>query len=358
MKVLTILGARPQFIKSAPLSLALANQGIDEVLLHTGQHYDPGMSDIFFEELKLKKPKYNLGVNGGGHGMQTGKMLLQIEEVFLNEKPDRVLVYGDTNSTLAGALAAAKLHIPVDHIEAGLRSFNKKMPEEINRIIADHVSSLLFTPTETATKNLLEEGFSKNVIKQVGDVMYDTVLHYKPGADKKFQDLQDLYKINKGSYALCTIHRAENTDDLSRMKEIFSSLNKVGKALPILFPIHPRTRKYLNDINTEIKNIHFIEPVGYTEMLSLTANAKIILTDSGGLQKEAYFLETPCVVLRDQTEWVELLNHSNHALIEFGKENSLVEKIHEVLSRGFSYSSSLYGNGKASSKIVDVLISI
>lgn len=355
MRILTVLGVRPQFIKSAPVSLALEDEGIEEILLHTGQHYDPAMSDIFFDELNLKKPKYNLGVNGGGHGSQTGKMLAQIEEVLLEEKPDRVLVYGDTNSTLAGALAAAKLHIPVDHVEAGLRSFNKKMPEEINRIMADHVSSWLFTPTETATQNLLNEGFSKEKIKEVGDVMYDAVLHFMPLANSKSEKFFEEYKIKPNEYALCTIHRAENTDDSARLRKLFSYLNETGKDIPILLPIHHRTRQRLQSMTIDISNIRLIDPVGYLDMLALTSHAKVILTDSGGLQKEAYFMKKPCVVFRDQTEWVELIEKGNHTLMKSDDEAILSQKVEGVLSYKKPYLQNHYGDGKACYKITNIL---
>jgi UDP-GlcNAc3NAcA epimerase len=308
MKIVTIIGARPQFIKAAPLSRAIgehnkANPGtaIDEILVHTGQHYDDGMSAIFFRELEIPEPKHHLGIGSGNHGDQTGRMLMAIEKVLLDERPDWVLVYGDTNSTLAGALAAAKLHIPIAHVEAGLRSFNRRMPEEINRVVADHLSHLLLCPSETASANLQAEGITQGV-KVVGDVMADAVLFAK---EKTFQSpiLKNLGLDPKG-YLPGTVHRAENTDDANRLTDILSAFSDIDE--PIVFPVHPRTRKCLESTCYQApSNLKLLDPVGYFEMIALEQSARLILTDSGGIQKEAYWLEVPCITLRDETEWVE-----------------------------------------------------
>lgn len=337
MKLVDVVGARPQFIKLAPVLLAIKrhNEGhqnthIDEVLVHTGQHYDYEMSQVFFDELGLKPPDYHLGVSSGTHAYQTGEMLKRIEEVLLKEKPDLVMVYGDTNTTLAGALAAAKLHIPVAHVEAGLRSFNlrsfkKSMPEEINRVLTDHVSTLLFCPAEAAVRKLQREGFinimnfgrllpldsfplslnlSAPVVINTGDVMYDAVLLYLELAEKKSKVLEQLSLKPKG-YALATVHRAENTDNPERLKGIFKGLATIAKeGLPVIVPRHPRTRKTLTSFNLHpsAPNLRLIEPVSYLDMLVLEKNARVILTDSGGVQKEAFFFQVPCVTLREETE--------------------------------------------------------
>lgn len=313
-KILTVVGARPQFIKAAPLSRQL-RKNFKEILVHTGQHYDANMSDVFFEELHIPKPDYNLNIGSGSHGEQTGRMLIELEKVVLAEKPDMILVYGDTNSTLAGALVGAKLHIPVAHVEAGLRSYNRMMPEEINRILADQVSNILFCPTDTAVKNLKKEGITKGVYN-VGDVMYDAVLYNAELAKKKSKILKQL-GLNPREYALCTIHRAENTDDKKRLTSIFKALADSG--LEIVLPLHPRTKKFLKEyklLNKKIeKNLLIIDPVGPLDMLALESGANLIITDSGGVQKEAYFMEIPCVTLRDETEWVETLKKGNNILL-------------------------------------------
>lgn len=366
MKILTIIGARPQFIKAAPVSRELRKYH-KEILVHTGQHYDENMSDIFFRELNIPHPDYNLEVGSGNHGRQTGQMLVKIEDVIFDERPDAMLVYGDTNSTLAGALAASKLHIPVVHIEAGLRSFNMKMPEEQNRILTDHISSFLFCPTGTAVKNLKREGITDGVYN-VGDVMLDAVLHNVNLAEMKYSDssitnvLKEVpgfgcktgIEIRKNRYYLSTIHRAENTDDYRRLRTILDSFELLD--LPVLMPIHPRTKKVISEnIRKCTKNVTFVEPVGYLEMLYLTANAKKVITDSGGLQKEAYFLETPCVTLRDQTEWVETLEGNWNVLSKIDI-NDICDNIKNA---GVTYNSNhnYFGDGKASTKIVDILSS-
>lgn len=309
MKVVTVVGARPQFIKAAPVSLALARLGIDEYLLHTGQHYDRQMSGVFFEELGMRLPSENLQVGSGSHGGQTAAMLTGIEQAILAQRPDWVLIYGDTNSTLAGALAAAKLHVPVAHVEAGLRSFNRRMPEEINRVVADHLSSLLLCPTRAAVKNLEQEGIVRGAV-HVGDVMYDAALGAAAAARAKSEILTRLGVI-AGGYLLVTVHRAENTDDPSRLDEILTSLGEVSRrAFPVVFPMHPRTRKALEAVRPATRalaerTLRLIEPVSYLDMTMLELSARAIVTDSGGVQKEAYFHRVPCLTLREETEWVE-----------------------------------------------------
>lgn len=349
MKIITVLGARPQFIKAAPVSREL-RKNHTELIIHTGQHYDSNMSDIFFEELKIPKPDYYLGVGSGNHGKQTGEMLVKIEEIVLEEKPDYLMVYGDTNSTLAGALVAAKLHIPVIHIEAGLRSFNKKMPEEINRIMTDHVSEFLFCPTGTAVKNLKNENVTRNVFN-IGDVMYDAVLYNKKLAEEKSEILNQ-YSLTPKGYHLITIHRAENTDNLENMTNILSAFEKIQEHK--VWPIHPRTRHKLEgygiDLN-KIPNLKVIEPVGYLDMLTLEANAKKIITDSGGVQKEAYFMQVPCITVREQTEWVETLEEGANILVGTSVRN-LLDAVEKHVSPSYR---EVFGDGNASMKIVEMI---
>lgn len=349
MKILTILGARPQFIKAAPVSRALREKNI-EFIVHTGQHYDANMSDIFFEELNIPKPDYYLGVGSGNHGKQTGEMMTKIEEIVLSETPDFLLVYGDTNSTLAGSLVAAKLHVPVIHIEAGLRSFNKKMPEEINRILTDNVSEYLFCPTETAVLNLYKENITHNVFN-TGDVMYDAVLYNKELAKEKSTILEE-NNLTKKRYHLITIHRAENTDKLQNMKNILSAFTKIEGVK--VWPIHPRTKKkllyYGLDIHS-IPDLKVIDPVGYLDMLSLEANARKIITDSGGVQKEAYFMKVPCVTVREQTEWIETLEEEANILV-----GTNVDKLLKAVEKQVSPSyKNVFGDGHASDKIAELI---
>jgi UDP-GlcNAc3NAcA epimerase len=302
--VLTVLGARPQFIKAAPVSGALAKiGGLRELLVHTGQHFDAGMSDVFFAELELQPPAYNLGVHSLGHGAMTGRMLERLEHVILAEKPDMLLVYGDTNSTLAGALAGAKLHVPVAHVEAGLRSFNRRMPEETNRVVTDHLSRLLFCPTRRSVDNLRNEGIVSGV-HHVGDVMHDMAL---AAMQRSSSGILSRLAINPKSYAVATIHRAENTNDQNRFAEVLAWLADVSRTLPIVMPVHPRTRKVIQERGLDAVGIRLIEPVGYFEMAELIHQAESVFTDSGGLQKEAFFHKVPCVTLRDETEWIETL---------------------------------------------------
>ena len=305
-KILTVVGARPQFIKAAPVSKALTAQGLTEILVHTGQHFDPLMSDVFFDELDIAKPHHNLAINSLGHGAMTGRMLEKLEEIMLAERPDMVLIYGDTNSTIAAALAASKLHFPVAHVEAGLRSFNRRMPEEINRIVADHLSALLFCPTRSAVANLAQEGITSGV-HAVGDVMFDTTIEAARRAETRSRILETL-GLAPGSYAVSTIHRAENTDDAERFSRVMDWLAEAAQQTPIVMPIHPRTRNLLTQRDLAPTGVRLIDPLGYLDMTQLLHNARAIYTDSGGIQKEAYFHRVPCVTIRDETEWVETID--------------------------------------------------
>lgn len=319
MKIITVIGARPQFIKAAAVSNKL-RKNHEEVLVHTGQHYDNNMSDIFFDELGIPKPNYNLNIGSGNHGYQTGNMLIELESLYLNEKPDLVLVYGDTNSTLAGALAASKLLIPVAHIEAGLRSFNMKMPEEQNRVLTDHISKYLFAPTDTAIKNLKNENITENVFN-TGDVMFDAIKLFKEKALETSTVLID-NNISPNEYILSTIHRAENTNDINRLKNIINALNECEKN--IVLPLHPRTHKFIKDYGLTINdNIKIIAPVGYLDMINLENNSQKIVTDSGGVQKEAYFLQKPCITMRDETEWIETVENGWNTIVGSNKEKIL-----------------------------------
>ena len=398
MKILTILGARPQFIKAGSVSRAIASHNnqvasleslvssedsknqklqtknfelITEIIVHTGQHYDANMSDIFFDEMQIPKPNYFLGIGGKSHGAMTGQMIEKIEEVALKENPDWIMVYGDTNSTLAGAIVASKLHIKLAHIEAGLRSFNMKMPEEVNRILTDRVSTILFCPTDTAMKNLKAEGFPfslttnhQQLITNVGDVMQDGAMFYKNLAIKPNIEI-------KNDFILCTIHRAENTDDEIRLKSIFEALNEIAKEKQIILPLHPRTKKLLENLQTKnqkllTKNLTIIDPVGYLEMVWLIDNCDLVMTDSGGLQKEAYFFEKQCITLRDETEWVELVECGANRLVGADKEkivssyqllvSSENSKNDELKTKNQKLQTNLYGGGKASENIIKELL--
>lgn len=357
MKIATIIGARPQFIKAAIVSRHIRlTRGIDELLVHTGQHYDDRMSRVFFEELEIPPPAYHLGIGSASHGVQTGRMLEAIERVLLQEKPDWVLVYGDTNSTLAGALAAVKLHIPVAHVEAGLRSFNRKMPEEINRILTDHASDLLFAPTEVAVSNLRHEGVPMEKVHLVGDVMYDASLYYGEKVER-VGGLVDELRLPKGGYVLATIHRAENTNDRMRLQVIAQGLVETALTMPVVLPLHPRTAKALDEVgllDVVKKRIRVVEPVGYFDMLQLERHAAVIATDSGGVQKEAYFHGVPCVTLRDETEWVELVETGWNRIVSPTDANSVCRAILEAAgTRGEPVV--LYGGGRAAAQIVAVL---
>ncbi|MGX5735318.1 non-hydrolyzing UDP-N-acetylglucosamine 2-epimerase [Bosea thiooxidans] len=306
--ILTIVGARPQFIKAAAVSRAIRNSAdFSEVMIHTGQHFDEMMSDVFFRELEIGRPALNLAIHGGTHGAMTGQMLAGIENCLIERKPDWVLVYGDTNSTLAGALAAAKLHIPVVHVEAGLRSFNRRMPEEVNRVLTDHVSALLFSPTVAGVRNLEAEGITRGV-HHVGDVMYDAMLHAQKRSREMSTILADL-GLEEDGFVLATVHRAENTDNPARLQAVIDAIATNAGGLPIVLPVHPRTRQAIARSGTKLGAIRAIDPVGYIDMVRLLDGAKLVLTDSGGLQKEAYFARRPCVTLRDETEWIETIEH-------------------------------------------------
>lgn len=355
MKLITVVGARPQFIKAAVVSRAL--EGVcEEVLVHTGQHYDRNMSDVFFEELHLPRPAYNLGVGSGTHGKQTGEMLIRLEDVLFKEKPDAVLVYGDTNSTLAGALAAAKLHIPVAHVEAGLRSFNRRMPEELNRILTDHISDLLFCPTRTAVRNLAKEGIAAGVDLS-GDVMLDSVLHFVGVAKENPEKTAIFGKlgIEPKRYRLATLHRAETTDGgTEAVARIFGAFEKLPER--VVIPIHPRTRPLAEQAVEQygFRNILLTEPVGYLEMLLLTSNAVQVLTDSGGLQKEAWFLGVPCVTLRSETEWVETLAGNWNVLAGLDADEIYDRAMHTEVDPA-ARERKPFGDGNASGKIAAAL---
>lgn len=358
MKILTVIGARPQFIKAAAVSRSFSEYtSIQEILLHTGQHFDANMSEVFFTELGIPQPAYKLGIGGGLHGAMTGAQLEGIEAVLLHEKPDRVLVYGDTNSTLAGALAAVKLNIPVVHIEAGLRSFNRRMPEEINRIVTDHISDILFAPTDTAMQHLVQEGIPADKCHQVGDVMFCAALLFGERARQCSLILQDL-KLDSGGFVLATIHRAENTDDLSRFCTILAALGTIAKTIPVVWPLHPRARKQLEKYQLHKllgSGVRLIEPVGYLDMLMLEQNAALIVTDSGGVQKEAFFYQVPCVTLRDETEWVELLDAGWNCLIPPIDDARISHAVlGSIGSRGKPVSP--YGDGKTGERITQVLL--
>lgn len=358
-KIVTILGARPQFIKASVVSHAIANtSNLTEVVVHTGQHFDVNMSDVFFAELGMSKPAHFLDIHGGTHGAMTGRMLAEVERVLLTEKPDAVLVYGDTNSTLAGALAAAKLHIPVAHVEAGLRSFNMAMPEEINRILTDRISRWLFTPTATAAEHLQREGFAAAQIMPVGDVMFDVALHHGARVQAEGGLLQQLGLPAKG-YVLATIHRAENTDHPQRLTAIVDALEATAQTLPVVWPLHPRTRGVLQQagrLASLAQHVKLIDPVGYLDMVQLEKYAALIATDSGGVQKEAFFYQVPCVTLRDETEWVELVESGWNRLAPPVNALQLSEAISAALG-SVGKNVKPYGDGDAASKIVAKLLS-
>jgi UDP-GlcNAc3NAcA epimerase len=396
MKIVTIVGARPQFIKAAVVSWAIQTSNkkkkkIQEILVHTGQHYDYLMDKVFFEELDLPKPHYHLGVGSGSHGKQTGIMLERIEAILQKEKPEAVLVYGDTNSTLAGALAAAKLNIPVAHVEAGLRSYNQAMPEEINRLITDHLSTFLFCPTSQAVKNLEKEGIKPGrgkIVKNVGDVMYDSILYYSKLAESRSTIMQELnLAIQKSgvrsqklklrtpnsrlqteispnsellttNYYLATLHRAENTDDPKRLESILKALNEIGKDAPVILPLHPRTKKMMgvHRLSIKIRGVKIIDPVSYLNMVMLEKHARAILTDSGGVQKEAYWLRVPCFTLRDETEWIETVESGWNVLVGAGTRTILKGLKYLERRRPSRRGMDLFGDGRAGEKILQVII--
>jgi UDP-GlcNAc3NAcA epimerase len=362
MKLVTVVGARPQFVKAATLSRAIARHNaaspataVAEKIVHTGQHYDPNMSDVFFDELGIPAPAFHLGIGSGSHGAQTGRMLEAIEAVIGDEKPDAVLVYGDTNSTLAAALAASKLHVPVAHVEAGLRSFNRRMPEEVNRVVADHLSRWLFCPTRAAVGNLEREGITRGV-ENVGDVMYDGMLHYRSRANEAALAAAG---VERAGYVLATVHRAENTDDPARLAAVMLALGDAAERFGrVVLTLHPRTRARLIEQSITLPaGVHVIEPAPYLEMIALLANARAVMTDSGGVQKEAFFLEVPCITLREETEWVETVDcDANHLA---GADPQRARAALEALAAGRwkpDFSARPYGSGRAAEAIVASLV--
>lgn len=358
MKLVSIVGARPQFIKAAALSRALRGRaGVKELLVHTGQHYDHNLSDVFFRELELPEPDYHLGVGSGPHGAQTGKMLAAVEEVLCRERPDRVIVYGDTNSTLAGALAAAKLGIPVAHVEAGLRAFNRRIPEEINRVVTDHLADLLFAPTQAAVENLRREGIAADRIHLVGDIMYDVALFYGAKAEGESRVLERL-GLNPGDYVLATVHRAGNTDDAVRLRAIFEGLAEVARECRVILPLHPRTRAALEREGLRQRpaaGLELLEPVGYLDMVMLERHARLIVTDSGGVQKEAFFHGVPCVTLREETEWVELVELGWNRLVPPQSALAVAEGIRAALNAPPGRPARPYGDGRSARRMARIL---
>lgn len=345
-KIVTIVGARPQFVKAAAVSRAIAKTSVNEVIVHTGQHFDKNMSDVFFEEMEIPTPHYMLDIHSLSHGAMTGRMLEKIEEVLVAEKPDGLMVFGDTNSTLAGAIAASKLHIPIIHVEAGLRSFNMLMPEEVNRILTDRISSLLFCPTDAAIANLKREGFDGYDAKVVknGDVMQDAAIYYAARSSARSKVISQLGGI--GTFVLATIHRQENTDDPAKLASIVDGLNTINRSARVVVPLHPRTRQILakQGLTPEFT---MIDPVGYFDMVELLKHCSLVVTDSGGVQKEAFFFQKPCITAREQTEWVELVEGGFNTLV--GADASLmVESYHQALKKSYNFDVNLYGNGLAS----------
>lgn len=358
MKVLTVIGARPQFIKASVVSHFICSlPSVSEVVVHTGQHFDSNMSDVFFQELGMNAPAYQLDIHGGGHGDMTGRMLIEIEKVLLQERPDAVLVYGDTNSTLAGALAAVKLHIPVAHVEAGLRSFNMDMPEEVNRILTDRVSRWMFTPTAKAAEHLKAEGVNPASIIPVGDVMYDVAKFHGERVDSSGRIMAKL-GLTESGFILATVHRAENTDDPGRLAAIVEALRDLSADLPIVWPVHPRTKAVLHkrgQLEEMPANLHLIDPVGYLDMVQLEKHAALIATDSGGVQKEAFFYGVPCVTLRDETEWVELVEAGWNRLVSPRSAPEVALAVRQALgTKGAAVQP--YGEGNAAELIIRRLV--
>jgi UDP-GlcNAc3NAcA epimerase len=355
MKIVTIIGARPQFVKAAVVSRELSrNSSVNEIIVHTGQHFDKNMSDIFFEEMEIPTPHFNLNINGLSHGAMTGQMLGGIEKICFKERPDFVLVYGDTNSTIAGALAAKKMGIGVIHVEAGLRSFNMNMPEEINRIVTDRISDILFCPTDTAIENLKHDGIVDGKIRVIknGDVMQDAAIYYAKKSSLRSTILIEL-KLKISEFVLATIHRQENTDSPERLKSIIIALNHIAKDLHVVVPMHPRTRQIIERENLSI-SFKMIDPIGYFDMIELIRNCKLVLTDSGGLQKEAYFFNKYCITMRDETEWIELVENGYNVLT--GASNQLIlEEYNKFINKPFHKLIEIYGDGNASKIISDTL---
>ena len=354
-KIITVVGARPQFVKAATLSRQFKLLGIEELIIHTGQHFDTNMSEVFFEEMEIPKPAFQLDIHGLTHGAMTGRMLEGIEEILLKEKPDGLMVYGDTNSTLAGALAAAKLHIPIIHVEAGLRSFNMEMPEEINRILTDRISNVLFCPTDTAIKNLQREGFENMPIKIIknGDVMQDAAIYYAAKAEAK----SDIIKqIALPKFILATIHRQENTDSPENLRNIIAGLNEINREIPVVVPIHPRTRNILMKLNI-VPEFKLIDPVGYFDMIILLKYCELVITDSGGVQKEAFFFGKHCITLREQTEWVELVENGFNILV--GSDASkLKHAFNELIIKKSDFTLDLYGKGEAAERAAKEILKL
>lgn len=349
MKIITVIGARPQFVKASVVSRAIEASGIAEVVVHTGQHFDYNMSQVFFDQMQIRKPSYNLDIHGLSHGAMTGRMLEAIEKILISEKPQLMLVYGDTNSTLAGALAAQKLGIPIAHVEAGLRSFNLSMPEETNRILTDRISSLLYCPTQVAVNNLKAEGFDNFdcQIQQVGDVMLDAAIYY--GTQSAFKStISSSLNLNK-KFVLATVHRQENIDNHANLKGIIDALNIINKTTQVVAPLHPRTKKVIADLNLT-PQFTIIDPVGYLDMVELLKRCELVITDSGGLQKEAFFFKKGCVTLREQTEWTELVDGGFNTLAG-AKLEQIIDAFKKMENNLASFNVNLYGNGKASNKI-------
>ena len=352
-KIITVVGARPQFVKAATLSRQFNLQGIEELIIHTGQHFDANMSEVFFEEMEIPKPAYQLDIHGLTHGAMTGRMLEGIEEILIKEKPDGVLVYGDTNSTLAGALAASKLQIPVIHVEAGLRSFNMEMPEEINRILTDRISNILFCPTDTAVDNLKREGFDNMPIQiiKTGDVMQDAAIYYAAKAEQKSDILN---QIDLKNFVVATIHRQENTDSKDKLTDIVAGLNEINRQIQVVVPIHPRTRNILKQQNI-VPEFKLIDPVGYFDMIMLLRNCELVITDSGGVQKEAFFFGKHCITLREQTEWVELVENAFNILV--GSDAVKLSQAFEFFkTKKSDFSIDLYGNGEAAERAAQYIL--
>ncbi len=375
IKILSVIGARPQIIKSAAINRTIKNKystKIQEIIVHTGQHYDDNMSEFFFKELDINKPKYNLGIGSNSHGLQTAKMIEDLESIILNEKPDCILLYGDTNSTLAGAVAASKLKIPIAHIEAGLRSYNKTMPEEINRVVCDHVSTFLFSPTQTGINNLIKEGFRENTspyhidnpaLILSGDVMYDNSIHFLETAKLKSKILEE-NKLSSKNYILATIHRENNTDDLNRLENIFKAFLEIFDkySIPIIIPIHPRTLKTITKLDKKLYHtitnntgIMLISPVSFFDITVLENNAKIIITDSGGVQKEAYFYKVPSIILRNETEWVEIIENMAGKLVD-ADIDKILNAVGNFIQSSEVHFKSLFGEGNASEIICAELL--
>jgi UDP-GlcNAc3NAcA epimerase len=365
MKLLTVVGARPQFIKAATVSRAIARHNaaaertaIEERIVHTGQHYDDNMSDVFFRELDIPRPAFHLGVGSASHGAQTGRMLEEVEKILLAEKPDATLVYGDTNSTLAGALAAAKLHVPVAHVEAGLRSYNRRMPEEVNRVVADHLAQWLFCPTEASVANLAKEGI-RNGVHEVGDVMFDSTRHYRKQVESAPRALAALGLARRG-YVLATVHRAENTDDPGKLAQIFAAFGEIESRCPVVVALHPRTRKLLQAHRIEVAGgVRLLEPLSYLDMMELELGARMILTDSGGVQKEAFFAAIPCLTLREETEWVETVECRANRLC--GASASRIVEGFRLYDDGAvvpDFTRAPYGDGDAAGRIVATLLEL